>query len=155
MWPCRRLKSKRQGSSFVVFFIILDLNTMHPERHCQREGSKLRSSNHTAQVLTRACKPRLSQTKATLEAWTCVPSPVLPPGPSSSASRIWCLFWTHCLRSLSTFQSVLQTGDRNNFEKRVCLKISRAPNCLQTRIKSFPCWAWKGAPLCCAPGDPA
>lgn len=38
-----------------------------------------------------------------------------------------------CLQPLSTFQSIFQTVARNNSEKPVCLKISRAPNCLQNK----------------------
>lgn len=56
------------------------------------------------------------------------------PGPPRPGFHIWCLFWTHCLQSPSTFQSVFQTVDRNNFEKPVCLKICRAPNCLQNKV---------------------
>ena len=70
-----------------------------------------------------------------------------PPRPGF---HIWCLFWTHCLLPLSTFQSIFQTVARNNSEKPVCLKISRAPNCVQNRAR--PRWA---ALLGHAPRGPA
>ena len=58
------------------------------------------------------------------ETWTWTPWP---------GFHIWCLFRTHCLQPLSTFQSIFQTVARNNSEKPVCLKISRAPNCVQNK----------------------
>lgn len=63
--------------------------------------------------------------------------------PPQPGFHIWCLFRTHCLLPLSTFQSIFQTVARNNSEKPVCLKISRAPNCVQNRagLDGQPCSA--------------
>lgn len=75
------------------------------------------------------------------ETWTWTPWP---------GFHIWCLFRTHCLQPLSTFQSIFQTVARNNSEKPVCLKISRAPNCVQNKARPG-----RAAPLGHAPHGPA